>query len=85
MLNLLSSSSKWALHREDKEKFFAASFEAITGLLNHEHKAPCVKKDPTGKHNLNSAKFIRKKLKTIKREGKDWQDAMDSALRWVTI
>ncbi len=85
MLNLLSDRSRWALHREDKEKFFAASFEAVMGLLNHEHKAACVKKDPTGKHNLNAAKFMRKKLKTIQRQGKDWQEAMDSALTWVKI
>lgn len=85
MLNLLSDRSRWTLHREDKEKFFAASFEAVMGLLNHEHKAACVKKDPTGKHNLNAAKFMRKKLKTIQRQGKDWHEAMDSALTWVKI
>lgn len=85
MLDLLSDRSRWALHREDKDKFFAASFEAVMGLLNHEHKAACVKKDPTGKHNLNAAKYMRKKLKTIQRQGKDWQEAMDSALTWVKI
>lgn len=85
MLNLLSNRSRWTLRKEDKEKYFIASFEAVMGLLNHEHKAPCIKKDPTGKHNLNAAKYMRKKLKTIQKEGKDWQEALDSALKWVKI
>ncbi len=85
MLNLLSDRSRWALHKEDKDKFFAASLEAVMGLLNQEHKAACVKKDPTGKHNLNAARYMRKKLKTIQRQGKDWHEAMDSALAWVKI
>jgi len=85
MLNLLSDRSRWALHREDKEKFFTASVEAVMGLLKLKHKAACVKKDPTGKHNLNAAKFMRKKLKTIQKQGKDWQEAMDNALIWVKI
>lgn len=85
MLNLLSISSRWSLEREEKEKYFVASLEAITGLLAWSQKAPCVRKDPTGKHSLNAAKFIRKRLKTIKRNGRDWEDAMENALRWVRL
>ncbi len=85
MLNLLSSSSRWSLEGEEKEKYFVASLEAVTEILIYSQKAPCIKKDPTGKHSLNAAKFIRKKLKTIKRNGRDWEGAMESALRWVRI
>lgn len=85
MLNLLSTSSRWSLDGEEKEQYFRSSTDAIIGLLNHAQKAPCVKKDPTGRHSLNAAKFIRKKLKTIKRQGKDWEEAMDSALKWVRL
>ncbi|MBI5643462.1 MAG: zinc dependent phospholipase C family protein [Deltaproteobacteria bacterium] len=85
MLTLLSVSSRWTLDGDDKEKFFGASVEAISDLLSHSQKAQCFKKDPTGKHSLNAAKFMRKRLVTIKRHGKDWQEAMDNALKWVQI
>lgn len=85
MLTLLSVSSKWTLHKEDHERFFGASVEAIQGLLAAASKAPCVKSDPTGRHSLNAAKFIRKKLIVIKRRGNDWEEAMDNALKWVKI
>lgn len=85
MLTLLSVSSKWTLHKEDHERFFSASVEAIQGLLSASSKAPCVKKDPTGRHSLNAAKFIRKKLVVLKRRGNDWEEAMDNALKWVKI
>lgn len=85
MLNLLSMTSRWSLEEDDKEKFFTTSFEAITDLLNNSQKAFCVKKDPTGKHSLNAAKYIRKKLKTIRRQGRDWESAMDNALKWTKV
>jgi len=85
MLNLLSASSKWALEEEDRERFFSASMEAVTGFLNYSHRAACVRKDPTGRHSLESAKFIRKRLKTIRRQGRDWEEAMDNALKMVRV
>lgn len=85
MLNLLSSTSKWRLEKEEKERYFAASFEAIADMLTCAQKAHCIKKDPTGKHSLNAAKFIRKKLVKFRREGRDWELAMENALKWVRI
>lgn len=85
MLNLLSITSKWTLHKEDKERYFAYSVESIIDLLTFTQKAHCIKKDPTGKHSLNSAMFIRKKLKTIRRNGSDWETAMENALKWVRL
>ncbi len=85
MLNLLSKSSRWMLHTEKKEKYFSLSFEAIKGLLLYNKNAPCLEKDPTGRHTLTTAKHLRKKLRTIKQQGKDWEDAMENALRLVIV
>ncbi|WKZ33359.1 MAG: zinc dependent phospholipase C family protein [Thermodesulfobacteriota bacterium] len=85
MLGLLSSSSKWALSKEEKERYFAISVDSVIDLLTFSHKAHCIRKDPTGRHSLNAAKFIRKRLKTIQRSGRDWETAMESALKWVRI
>ena len=85
MLNLLSISSKWALSREEKDRYFAISIDSIIDLLTFTHEAHCLKKDPTGKHSLNAAKFIRKRLNTVRKNGKDWETAMENALKWVRI
>ncbi|HBG45875.1 MAG TPA: hypothetical protein DDW94_02695 [Deltaproteobacteria bacterium] len=85
MLRLLSTTSRWALSKEEKEKYFAISIDSIIDLLTFSQKAHCLKKDPTGRHSLNAAKFIRKRLNTIRRKGRDWESAMDNALKWVRI
>lgn len=85
MMNHLSNTSKWKLEPEVKDKYFNSSLEAVLNILIHSHEASCVKKDPTGKHSLNSAKLIRKKLKTNFRRGRDWHDAMEQALSWVRL
>ena len=85
MLGLLSATSKWTLTKEEKEKYFAISVNTIIDLLTFSQKAHCLKKDPTGKHSLNAAKFIRKRLLTIRRSGRDWETAMENALKWVRI
>ncbi|MDP2689799.1 MAG: zinc dependent phospholipase C family protein [Deltaproteobacteria bacterium] len=85
MLGLLSSSSKWRLEEDVKSRYFLASFSAMTDLLVNSHKAACLKKDPTGKHNLNAAKLIRKKLVVIRRRGADWENARDNALKLVKL
>lgn len=85
MLNLLSLTSKWSLHKEDKDRYFSVSFDSIIEMLNYSQKASCVKKDPTGKHSLNAAKFIRKKLLKIRRQDRDWEEAMENALKWVRV
>lgn len=85
MLELLSTQSKWVLHKKDKERFFNAALEMMYGLFKDFESAPCLRKDPTGRHNLNSAKFLRKKLKNIRRQGSDWQPAMENALKLVTM
>jgi len=85
MLGFLSSNSKWSLHMEDKEKYLRHSIDAAVEFLNHPNKASCIKKDPTGRHSLTSAKHLRKSLKTIKRQGRDWEKAMENALKLVEI
>lgn len=85
MLNLLSLKSKWALNREDKDRYFALSIDSIIDLLTFTQQAHCLRKDPTGKHSLNAAKFIRKRLNTIKKNGRDWEAALENALKWVKV
>lgn len=85
MLTLLSATSKWKLSHEVKDEYFAVCIKEMTGLLNHVHLAPCVKKDPTGRHSLEAAMQVRKKLKTVQRQGKDWEESMEKALRWVRM
>jgi hypothetical protein len=85
MLNLLSTSSKWTLEEEVKKRYFMASYNAMFGLLTDIHEAECLKKDPTGKHSLNDARLVRKKLVTIKRRGHDWETARDNAVNMVKL
>ncbi len=85
MLTLLSTSSKWTLGEEVKSRYFQAALEAMQDLLANPHKAACTRKDPTGKHNLNTAKLMRKKLVVIKRRGSDWEKARDNALTLVSL
>ncbi|MBI5970265.1 MAG: zinc dependent phospholipase C family protein [Deltaproteobacteria bacterium] len=85
MLHILSANSKWSLHREDKERYFQRSLDAAIEFLNHPNKAQCLKKDPTGRHALNSAVHLRKSLKTMKRQGRDWEKDMENALKLVEM
>lgn len=85
MLNLLSLSSKWALSREEKDRYFAIATDSVIDLLTFSQKAHCLKKDPTGKHSLNTAKFLRKRLKTVKKSGRDLEIALENALKWTRI
>ena len=85
MLTLLSKTSRWTLSEEAKERYFNTSLDAITGLLVSNHHAPCLKKDPTGKESLSRAKDARKRLKTIRKLGEDYQEELQDALRWVRI
>lgn len=85
MLTLLSSTSKWTLEEEDRERFLSVSIEAVNAFLNHSHGAACVRCDPTGRLSLDSAKSVRKRLKAIRRQGRDWEEAMDNALMMVKV
>lgn len=85
MLSLLSTSSKWTLEEEIKKRYFLASCNAVCDLLTNSHEAECLKKDPTGKHSLNAARLMRKKLVTIKRRGNDWETARDNAVSMVKL
>jgi hypothetical protein len=76
----LSKNSKWALHRENKSRFFTLAFLSVTDVLTKGEGAACVKTDPTGKAALKAAKTERRKLKKLQRTGGDWEGAMDRAL-----
>ena len=85
MLTHLSKSSKWVLEEDVKRRYFIASLDAITDLLVNSQKASCLKKDPTGKHSLNAARLMRKKLVLIKKNGKDWEAARENAVKLVQL
>jgi hypothetical protein len=83
MIGLLSSKSRWALSREDKERFLRHSIEDSLDVLQRHESAVCVKKDPTGRHNLSKAKQLRKRLKSMKGHASQIGHAMESALKAV--
>ena len=83
MLDILSKKSKWALHREDKKRYFTLAYGCAIDVLSNGKGASCIKVDPTGRVNLRSAKSERKRLKSIKRKGRDWQGAMEKALEAI--
>ncbi|MBI5286699.1 MAG: zinc dependent phospholipase C family protein [Deltaproteobacteria bacterium] len=81
MMGILSSGSRWALSKEDKQRYHHLSMKATLDLLNHGDKARCLQDDPTGRTRLNSANSVRKRLKTIKRQGGPWEDVMKDLLQ----
>ncbi len=83
MLDMLSASSRWVLSMEEREGYYNLSMSAIQDFLIHGQKAKCFRDDPTGKERLNTAKRLRRHLKSIRKSGKDWEDAMEKALRIV--
>src|SRR3972149_8508681 len=83
MLDMLSSSSRWALSIEEKMQYYNRSLSAIRDFLMHGARAKCFGDDPTGKDRLDIAKRLRKHLKTLKKNGKDWEKAMEKAIRTI--
>ncbi|MFQ5329532.1 MAG: zinc dependent phospholipase C family protein [Thermodesulfobacteriota bacterium] len=83
MIDLLSSRSQWKLSKGERMVYYRLSHDAVTGLLTNGKEATCLKSDPTGKASLTSAKHIRKKLKGMKRNGKEWEPAMERAITMV--
>ncbi|MBI5598394.1 MAG: zinc dependent phospholipase C family protein [Deltaproteobacteria bacterium] len=80
MLAVLSSRSRWALHVEDKNRFIRLATGNVRDILADGKLARCVRADPTGRKSLQSAKSARKRLKTVRRRGGDWQRQMEAAL-----
>lgn len=80
MLSMLSSSSRWVLSIEERREYYNRSITAIKDFLTHGTKAKCFRDDPIGRERLETAKRLRSQLKTLKRNGKDWETAMEKAL-----
>jgi hypothetical protein len=81
MIDVLSSRSRWELKKGERMIYYGFSLDAMLSLLNEGEAAQCIKKDPTGKLNINTAKVVRRRLKRLKRNGLDWEAAMNKALR----
>ena len=81
MIDALSKRSVWALHRADKERWFALALERVEGLLKDFENAECLSFDPTGKKNLSEAVRARKRLKRMRRRGEDYSEALEEAVR----
>lgn len=84
MLDMLSSSSKWGLSMEERKQYYNRSLTAIKDFLTYGTKAKCFRDDPTGRARLDTAKSSRIHLKTLKRNGKDWETAMAKAIRIIS-
>ncbi|MCK5237200.1 MAG: hypothetical protein KAR06_09460, partial [Deltaproteobacteria bacterium] len=85
MMDMLSGRSKWALHKEDKERFYGYAHDRVLDVLKHGEKARCVKADPTGKKNLTLAVTKRKKLTNLKKQGRDWEEELESDLDLFSV
>ncbi|HBO84985.1 MAG: hypothetical protein A2073_03520 [Deltaproteobacteria bacterium GWC2_42_11] len=83
MLGLLSSSSKWKLTYEDKKYYYQLSLGVVRDFLVNGSKSFCVTEDPTGKARLATAKKMRRKLKTLKWNNKDWEGAVINAIQAI--
>ncbi len=80
MIAHLSKDSKWALTKEDHTHYLDLALTSATELLQRGKDAKCTLKDPTGKENLSLARSTQKKLKTLKRKGKDYDEPLKEAL-----
>jgi hypothetical protein len=70
MLRSLSSSSKYTLHMEEREKFFTLARQATESVLSGMEESDYWNADPTGERALNAAKMIRKNLNLLWQEDK---------------
>jgi len=83
MIDILSSRSKWKLKKEDRAIYYNLAYDAVVELLNKGDAAACLNVDPRGKARLNMAMLLRSKLKKLKRNDHDWEDALDKALKKI--
>ncbi len=83
MLSMFSSSSRWVLSTEERGEYYNRSLTAIKDFLTNGPKAKCFRDDPTGRARLDTAKRLRSHLKKLKRNGKDWETAMEKALHII--
>ena len=83
MLRVFSSSSRWVLSIEERREYYDRSITAIKDFLTHGTKAKCFRDDPIGRAKLDTAKRLRSHLKKLKRNGKDWETAMEKALHII--
>ncbi len=85
MMSHLSARSRWKLEKGFRDEYFSLALASATEVLLKGKKARCTKKDPTGKHALNTALFLRKKLKKIKLAGGDLETATANAINAVQV
>ncbi|MBI5560465.1 MAG: zinc dependent phospholipase C family protein [Deltaproteobacteria bacterium] len=85
MLGILSSKSRWALTRKEKDRYLGLSVDAAMDFLSHGTRAACTRKDPVGRDNLRLARATRKKLRTVRRKRGDWHVLMTKALDKLAV
>ncbi len=81
MLAILSAASKWTLDKKDKERYDSLCLAAIKEVLTKKTGAKHLLNDPTGKEALQHAKVMAKKLRDMKRSGKNWKKSLDECLK----
>src|SRR3972149_2313921 len=81
MLAILSAASKWTLDKKDKARFEALCLAAIRDVLTKKTEAKHILKDPTGKEAMRHAKVMARRLRDMKRSGKNWKKPLDECLK----
>lgn len=85
MVRHMASRSRWHLGRKEIAKYHRLSGLAILDLLISLEDAECMKLDPTGSVNLQSARTIRKSLKRIARRQVLNETIYETALKQLPI
>ena len=83
MLSLHSKKSQWQISQADANRYHELSLKATLDFLVRGKQASCVRMDPIGKNALFTARWIRKILKTLHRNGRLEPDLYLQVLRSV--
>ncbi len=81
MIDALSNRSRWVLGHEERERFFILSLGTVLDLFHEWEGAPCLGNDPAGRAKIARAKTLRRRLRSLKRSGLPWREALEEAIK----
>jgi len=81
MLKIHAEKSPWQISKSDVERYRDLSLHATLDFLLHDKAASCAQMDPTGKDSLFTARWVRKNLKALDRQGTLEPTLFQQALR----
>lgn len=70
VLRSFSTTSKWALGKNDREEYLKLAANSSFGILTEMEESPFWRADPTGERAINAARVIRKNLNLLWLDGK---------------